>query len=62
MNGESHEVEDGLTLQGLFAAIGVGADEVAVEHNGEVVARASYAALVLRKHDRLEIVRFMGGG
>jgi thiamine biosynthesis protein ThiS len=35
---------------------------VAVEHNGEIVARAGWGEAVLGEGDRLEVVHFVGGG
>ncbi len=35
---------------------------IAVERNGEIVPRASYASAMLCDGDRLEIVSFVGGG
>jgi thiamine biosynthesis protein ThiS len=35
---------------------------VAVEHNGEIVPRASWPETVLEAGDRLEVVHFVGGG
>jgi len=34
----------------------------AVELNGEVVRKANYEASPLKEHDRLEVVRLVGGG
>ncbi len=35
---------------------------VAVEKNGEIVPRAQYEATPLAEGDKLEVVRFVGGG
>lgn len=35
---------------------------VAVEKNGEIVPRAQYETTPLQEGDRLEVVRFVGGG
>ncbi len=35
---------------------------VAVEKNGEIVPRAQYEATPLEEGDKLEVVRFVGGG
>jgi thiamine biosynthesis protein ThiS len=37
-------------------------DRVAVERNGEIVARARWTETPLTEGDRLEIVHFVGGG
>ncbi len=62
VNGRPREVEEGPPLPALLAALGAAAEHVAVERNGEILERAELAGVVLRAGDRLEIVRFVGGG
>ncbi len=62
LNGSPREVEEGRTLPALLEELGAAAEHVAVEHNGEIVARTDLGGVVLRAGDRLEIVRFVGGG
>lgn len=62
LNGSPREVEEGRALPALLAELGAAAEHVAVEHNGEIVERADFARVVLQAGDRLEIVRFVGGG
>ncbi len=62
LNGDPREVEEGQPLPALLAALGAAAEHVAVEHNGEILERSELAGVVLRAGDRLEIVRFVGGG
>jgi sulfur carrier protein len=50
------------TLTALLAELGLKADRVAVEHNGEIVPRDRWEATALAEQDRLEIVHFVGGG
>ncbi|MGB6110813.1 MAG: sulfur carrier protein ThiS [Acidobacteriaceae bacterium] len=38
------------------------ADRVAVERNGDIVARATWADVRLEDGDKLEVVQFVGGG
>ena len=42
--------------------LGVRAERVAVERNGEVVKQAQHREQKLAPEDRLEIVTFVGGG
>lgn len=37
-------------------------DRIAVEHNGQIVSRTSWADAQISAGDRLEIVHFVGGG
>ena len=62
VNGTSREVDEGRTLPALLAELGAAAEHVAVEHNGEILEPAELGGVVLRAGDRLEIVRFVGGG
>ncbi len=62
LNGSPREVEEGRPLPALLAELGAAAEHVAVERNGEILERAELAGVVLRAGDRLEIVRFVGGG
>ena len=66
INGEPYEVPEaeaeGLTVRGLLDRLGFAPDKIAVELNLEIVPRSAYAEVVLKPGDRLEIVRFVGGG
>lgn len=62
LNGSPREVEEGRTLPALLAELGAAPEHVAVEHNGDIVERSDFARVRLRAGDRLEIVRFVGGG
>lgn len=62
VNGEVHEVDDGLTVLGLLALLGPEGVQVAVEVNAAVVKRAQHATHVLSPGDQVEIVTFVGGG
>ena len=50
------------SLAGLVAALGLKADRVALELNGTIVPRGSWAATNLSDGDRIELVHFVGGG
>ena len=52
----------GASLAAALAALELKADRVAVERNGEIAARDTWAAVSLGSGDRLEIVHFVGGG
>jgi thiamine biosynthesis protein ThiS len=62
LNGESREVADASTLAALIESLGMKADRVAVELNGDIIQRGSWAQTPLRDGDKLEIVHFVGGG
>ncbi|HEY4884407.1 MAG TPA: sulfur carrier protein ThiS [Myxococcales bacterium] len=62
INGEPVELPDGLTVSTLLQHLGVRAERVAVERNGEVVKQARHGEQRLASGDVLEIVTFVGGG
>jgi len=62
VNGEPVELPDGLTVSTLLHHLGVRAERVAVERNGEVVKQAGHGEQRLASGDVLEIVTFVGGG
>ncbi len=62
VNGETRDVPDGLTVQGLIAHLGLEGGPVAVEKNRDVVPRATHGTTRLEAGDVVEIVHFVGGG
>ena len=62
INEEPQEVKEGVTLEGLLNELGCDAATVVVEMDGTIVARDAFAATTLNAGNRLEIVRFVGGG
>ena len=53
---ESSSVLDLLTLLGLKG------DRIALERNGDIVSRSTWAETTLAGGDKIEIVHFVGGG
>ncbi len=65
INGQARELAelaDGSTVADLVQALAMQAGRVALEQNGVIVSRATWAETALRSGDRLEIVHFVGGG
>ncbi|MBJ7602632.1 MAG: sulfur carrier protein ThiS [Candidatus Dormibacteraeota bacterium] len=62
VNGKDVELPGPISLLDYITGLGVDPRAVAVELNGEIVARESYTELTLSEGDRLEIVRMVGGG
>lgn len=61
INGQMHAT-DGMTITAYLASVGYASDMVAVELNGEIVARDSFDTVRFADGDTAEIVRFVGGG
>jgi len=65
LNGQPRQVSldpEAATVDALTAALGMKADRIAIERNGEIVRRADWAATPVLSGDRFEIVHFVGGG
>ncbi len=62
LNGQDHEIPDGLTVRSLLESMGLKPDRVAVELDGLIVKKAEWPERVLQPGARLEVVHFVGGG
>ena len=62
INGKQVELEQATALLDYLEKLGVNPRTVAVEHNGEIIARTSFTRITLGEGDRVEIVRMVGGG
>ncbi|MEM7179777.1 MAG: sulfur carrier protein ThiS [Spirochaetota bacterium] len=50
------------SLSGLLQHLGVKETTVAIEHNGEIIERGGWENIVLQAKDRIEVIKFVGGG
>ena len=62
VNGEPRELPDAATVSELLAVMDLEGALVAVERNEEIVPRAAHRHTTLADGDRVEVVRFVGGG
>ena len=65
LNGSAREfgeLADEASLSAVVAALGLKADRVAIEHNGQIAARRGWDGMRVSSGDKLEIVHFVGGG
>jgi len=62
VNGESKTCSAGTSLAAFLVQVGFNPRLIAVEYNGEILARSLWASTTLRSDDRLEIVTIVGGG
>ena len=62
LNGDERSVPEGLTIAELLASLELEPGAVVVERNKEIVPRDEVDGVTLEEGDRLEIVRFVGGG
>lgn len=63
INGNSRTFEETqFTVAQLVARMGLEGKRIAIERNGEIVPRTSFAQVALLSGDTLEIVGAVGGG
>ena len=62
INGESQQQPAPMTVAALLESRGLAGKRVAVERNGEIVAKSRHAETLLATGDRIEIVVAVGGG
>ncbi len=62
LNGEPHTVEENTSIAGLLGELNIPLAKVAVERNLAIVPRSTFDTMILTPDDRIEIVRFIGGG
>ncbi|HXW63287.1 MAG TPA: sulfur carrier protein ThiS [Candidatus Acidoferrales bacterium] len=62
INGERHEIPDGLNVVALLEHLGMRAERVAIERNFDILPRAEWPRVQVASNDNFEIVHFVGGG
>ncbi len=62
INGEEKTLDGALSVGQLMALLRVDPQQCAVEINGVIVPRSRHAQQQVDDGDRVEIVRFIGGG
>jgi sulfur carrier protein len=62
LNGESKTVPDNATITETLQLFNIVAETVVVEHNGTIIQPDVYSSSRLAEEDRLEFIRFVGGG
>ena len=62
LNGKEEVLKEGTTVAELISLKGLNPDTVIVERNHELVKKENLAGIFLQENDRLEILRFVGGG
>ena len=62
LNGIERSFEHEISVAALVESLGLRADRVAFERNGEIVPRDQWIGTMLKAGDRAELVHFVGGG
>lgn len=62
VNGKKEFLDGEITLSDFLKQKKLAPDTVVVEHNLTIVSNDEYDSTLVRDKDRLEILRFVGGG
>lgn len=62
VNGENRTYDARMTLSTLLGILGINPCSVAVERNLRIVPRTELESEWLEEGDRIEVIRFVGGG
>ncbi len=62
LNGSPREIPEAATAAQLIDILELGGKRLAMEVNGEIVPRSTFADHRLQPDDRVEIVHAIGGG
>lgn len=62
LNGAPHRIDGDTHVQALVETLGLQQQSLAVAVNRQVVPRAMWTQRTLLPHDRVELVRAIGGG
>lgn len=62
VNGSEYQLPAGIKLYDALDKLGLQAQLVAIEYNGEILHRHLWSEQVLQDGDHLEIVTIVGGG
>lgn len=62
VNGNEIDVDSGISILSLLEQKGINPSTVVVEYNLEIPEREKWGSIKLNNGDKIEIIRFMGGG
>ncbi len=62
INGEKRQFPESISLATLIEQMGLSGKRIALERNGDIVPRSTFAQQRLANGDRLEVVVAVGGG
>lgn len=62
INGETRQFSHPISVTNLIEILGYTGKRIALERNGDIVPRSTYANVQLADGDKLEVVVAVGGG
>ncbi len=62
LNGQQKNLDKNITLSTLLDSLDLHPDTVVAEINGQIIRPEQYSLLGLKDDDKVELIRFVGGG
>ncbi len=62
INGKPKEVATETTVSDILQELGINSDSVVVELNQSILPPEKFGEQYLKEEDKLEVIRFVGGG
>lgn len=62
LNGKESCCQEETELLAFVLACGYNPERVVVQHNGRILTREEWAGVLVREHDRIDVLQFVGGG
>ena len=62
VNGKDMELKGTKTLDKLLDELQINKDKVVVELDGEIITKESFAEIILKNSNVIEVISFVGGG
>jgi thiamine biosynthesis protein ThiS len=62
INGAMRQLPQNINISGLIDDMGLAGKRIALERNGEIVPRSTFAIQQIADGDKLEVVVAVGGG
>jgi sulfur carrier protein len=61
-NGEQRAVDNDISLNDLVLTLELNPKALVAEVNGKIIEQPQFTGLILKDSDRIELIRFVGGG
>lgn len=62
LNGNEEILEKSVSLTEFLEAKGMDLATIIVEYNEEIIKQETWSSVILENNDRLEVLKFVGGG
>jgi sulfur carrier protein len=62
LNGNLESIEKEINLEAFLESKGMDLSLIIVEYNGDIIKQPVWNGVMLQNKDRLEVLKFVGGG